>query len=305
MNALTRIAPTPSGYLHQGNWYSFVVTALMAWEVKADILLRIDDMDRARYRKAYVDDIFLSLDHLGISWQAGPNSPADLEREWSQRHRMTLYRAWRQKLQDAGGLFPCTCSRKELREADAVGYPGRCYDQKAEGLTEAFSWRLRTNQETISLKTWPKGEVEATLPTTQRDFVVWRKDDWPAYHLCSVADDFHFGVSHIVRGADLQSSTLAQAVLAQRARHDFEKFQFLHHDLISGPGGAKLSKSAGARAVSLRDDLSGRQFYRQLAISWNLPGSIGGLAELSRAVEEAGGLARVLSPPVSGTPENR
>ena len=90
-NLKTRIAPTPSGLLHEGNGISFLLTYALARAYEGQILLRIDDLDAERMRLAYLDDIFRTLDWLGIEWDEGPSSVADFQQNWSQHHRLDLY----------------------------------------------------------------------------------------------------------------------------------------------------------------------------------------------------------------------
>src|SRR6185312_6440352 len=88
----TRIAPTPSGFLHLGNAYSFALTAALAGKYGARILLRIDDLDRERVQKQYVQDIFDTLNFLEIPWHEGPRNMDEYEKQYSQIHRLDLYR---------------------------------------------------------------------------------------------------------------------------------------------------------------------------------------------------------------------
>ena len=87
----TRIAPTPSGFLHVGNAVSFLITYCLAKSENGKLLLRIDDLDRERYRKEYLEDIFYALDWLGIQYDEGPSSVADFDKYWSQHQRLSLY----------------------------------------------------------------------------------------------------------------------------------------------------------------------------------------------------------------------
>src|ERR1700755_812419 len=107
----TRIAPTPSGFLHLGNAYSFALTAALAEKYGAKILLRIDDLDRERVQKEYVQDIFDTLNFLELPWDEGPRNVMELERDWSQIHRMGLYKEALDLLREEGDLFACNCSR--------------------------------------------------------------------------------------------------------------------------------------------------------------------------------------------------
>ena len=112
---LFRLAPTPSGYLHLGNAVNFVLTWLAARQRGAQLLLRIDDSDTARKRPEYVDDIFRAIDLLGLDYDLGPISSSDFEANWSQRHRYDQYVSTLNSLREAGALYACGLSRRELQ----------------------------------------------------------------------------------------------------------------------------------------------------------------------------------------------
>jgi glutamyl-tRNA synthetase len=242
----TRIAPTPSGYLHLGNVLSFALTAALARRApppKASIFLRIDDLDRERVSRDYVEDIFETLTFLGIPWDEGPRNFEEYQQMYSQVHRLELYRAALQQLREEGKLFACDCSRGTiLRESPDGVYPGTCRNKKLSLDAEGCSWRIRTEGAVL-----PEG---IALPAEMTDFVVRKKDGFPAYQLTSVLDDLYYGVDLVVRGEDLWPSTLAQRWLAgQLGREEFGSIVFFHHPLLMAAGGDKLSKSAGATSV--------------------------------------------------------
>jgi len=109
----TRIAPTPSGFLHLENLYSFVNTWLLSQEGNLEIVLRIDDMDQGRLRMEYLDDIFRSLESLGVDYQIGPSGPSDFIENWSQRKRLNHYQLLISRLKQDEFSYPCNCNRKE------------------------------------------------------------------------------------------------------------------------------------------------------------------------------------------------
>ena len=244
----TRIAPTPSGFLHLGNVLSFAITAAMAEQAGAKILLRIDDLDRDRVRKEYVQDIFDTLDFLEIPWHEGPRNFEEYGSEFSQVHRLPLYNNVLDELKQNGQLFACTCSR-----AQAGGiYAGTCRDKNIPFDEKGVSWRLKTDiSHEIAVNTLNKGIIKTNLPAAMQDFVARKKDGYPAYQLASVIDDLHFGVDLVVRGEDLWDSTLAQLYLAF-ALHagTFQQATFYHHRLLAGKDGGKLSKSAGDTSIN-------------------------------------------------------
>ncbi len=240
---LTRIAPTPSGFLHEGNLLNFLLTQQLAREVGADIALRIDDMDAFRMRPEYVEDIFRCLNWLGIEWQQGPKNMAEFEALAPAEERAEHYFD-RMEAMIAAGLpaFVCRCSRRDLGR-DARCEKG-CFDrnfQLAEGKTAA---RVRV----------PEGEQE--VRRAMGDFIVWRREDLPAYQLQSLIDDEEMGVTHIVRGEDLRDSTLAQRYLAGFIPDSsFLHADIRHHALIVGENGEKLSKSQGTERLALNPEL--------------------------------------------------
>lgn len=247
----TRIAPTPSGFLHLGNALSFWITEALATKHNARLLLRIDDMDRERVDPAFIDDIFETLDFLDIQWDEGPRNPMDFEANYSQVHRMDLYRRALQKLVDSGMVYACTCSRKQIENEFGGRYPGTCRFKKIPLDTRGAAWRLDTDRAADVLVKNPDGIITQTpFPDVMNQFVVRKKDGFPAYQLTSVVDDLHFGIDLIVRGADLWPSTLAQLFLAKcLGESRFLDVAFYHHPLLLLPDGTKLSKSAGATSI--------------------------------------------------------
>lgn len=250
--SLTRIAPTPSGFLHLGNAFSFLLTKTLAQRHGAKILLRIDDLDRERYRPEYVQDIFDTLDFLEIQIDLGPKSLAELESEWSQVHRMGLYEEALEKLKQSGKLFSCDCSRNKIQQMDSRGfYLGQCLDRRTTLDRPEAAWRVNTlDSDFLTFKEYPNQKKTDLIPEETAFYVVRKKDRLPAYHLSSVVDDVHFGVDLIVRGKDLLPSTLAQLDLANLLGFtSFSEATFVHHELLKGPNQSKLSKSAGSLSI--------------------------------------------------------
>lgn len=250
--ALTRIAPTPSGFLHLGNAYSFLLTQALAKKHGTKILLRIDDLDRERYRPEYVQDIFDTLDFLEIQIDLGPKSVSELESEWSQVHRMQRYEEALAKLRTTGKVFSCDCSRNKIQQIDPRGYYlGQCLDRRIPLDKPDIAWRVNTLEADFTQFTeYPNFRKTDLIPEETAFYVVRKKDRLPAYHLTSVVDDLHFGVDLIVRGKDLYASTLAQLDLARLLGEEkFTQSTFLHHELIKGSNQSKLSKSAGDTSI--------------------------------------------------------
>lgn len=249
---LTRIAPTPSGFLHLGNAYSFLMTQALAKKHAAKILLRIDDLDRERYRLEYVEDIFATLDFLEIEIDQGPRNFREFETEWSQIHRMDKYQEALLKLRSCDKIFACDCSRKKIQQLDSSGYYlGQCLDRRLSLDKPDVAWRMDTSESEFQRYIeYPDEHRSELIPRDTAFYMVRKRDGLPAYHLSSVVDDLHFGVDLIVRGGDLRSSTLAQLDLASHLGEDrFQKITFHHHSLLRGPKQEKLSKSDGATSI--------------------------------------------------------
>lgn len=241
----TRIAPTPSGFLHIGNVLSFAITAWLAEQTGASILLRVDDLDRERVREEYLEDIFDTLRFLDIPWQNGPRSSADIALRDSQHRRIPLYTRALDQLREGGWVYGCTCSRSQLLNNSCS-----CAEKNISPDEEGVAWRMRTAKDVITGFRDLTGQyISIALPDEMRHFVVRKRDGSPAYQLTSVCDDLYYGIDLVVRGKDLLASTLAQQFLAEcLGATAFRNAYFYHHVLIEEDG-MKLSKSEGAVSV--------------------------------------------------------
>lgn len=248
MAILTRIAPTPSGLLHFGNRCSFVLTWALARSMGGKILLRIDDLDTERVRPEYVEDIFRTIDLLGIDYDMGPSGVDDFYKNWSQQLRRSNFDDVLKKLLATGRVYACKLSRKALRDNATDGqYPLSGRSQNIPLDSVDTSYRVMTPDEMTSWQDLDGTARHVNLYHTMRDFVVRRRDGVPAYQVASLADDLFFGINLIVRGEDLLPSTAAQRYLAGLIGADtFTSSAFFHHPLITDQQGEKLSKSAGS-----------------------------------------------------------
>lgn len=248
----TRLAPTPSGYLHLGNILSFIITETLAQQHGAKVWLRIDDLDRERAEPRYVTDIIDTLHFLDMPYDEGPADVDDFAANYSQVWRMPLYNQLLGQLAENGHLFACTCSRADVWKAspDDGRYLGTCLHKQLPLDTPGATWRLNTSAPLELKMLTPKGYTTQLLPGIMQHFVVRKKNAFAAYQLSSVADDAHHGADLIVRGEDLNDSTLAQLYLAQRLNLDsFSNALFYHHPLVMNSAGEKLSKSAGDTSI--------------------------------------------------------
>lgn len=236
-----RLAPTPSGYLHLGNAINFVLAWLLVRRAGGTLHLRIDDLDRARLRRAYLDNIFRVIDWLGIDYDHGPSGPDDFLRHHSQLLHLPDYnRLLRRLAQQPGLVYGSPRSRTALAETPMVPLA-----------TPGAAWRARVPAGTaIAFADGWQGAGQVPLAAEMADFIIRKKDGVVAYQLASVADDLRLGTTLIVRGLDLLPSTAAQlwlaAQLSETSAFNPARVQFFHHGLLTDAAGNKLSKSTQA-----------------------------------------------------------
>lgn len=297
-----RLAPTPSGYLHSGNAFSFVLTWLLVRQAGGQLLLRIDDADTARTRPEYLEDIFCSLDWMGLNWDVGPTGPEDFSKSYSQAHRFPLYLQLLEELQRQGNLYACSCSRSQLRQQALKGLSGdSCRDRALSLANPAYAWRMKVLEGDICFQEWGLGNRCLPLASQMGDFVVKRKGGLPAYQLASLSDDLYWGINFIVRGEDLLYSTAAQVYLAQllasqageigqqQAAKEFALATFLHHPLLLDENGEKLSKSVGSASLKSLREAGGNplSIYARVASYLKLPAdAAASLADMLQAMRE-------------------
>ncbi len=252
MSERTRLAPTPSGHLHAGNALDFLITSRLAQERGAKVLLRIDDLDSDRVRAEYVEDIFRSLEWLGIHWDEGPSGPDELQAKWSQHFRASEYLVLADRLRKKGMLYACSCSRTTPGALDAEAhYSGLCRTKGNELDDPDNAWRLNVQHAPLmKVPALLGADREVDLAMALGDPVVKQRNGRAAYQLASLWDDHHFGITFIVRGMDLLPSTALQLHCAELlGMHFFNSVRFVHHSLLIDEEGHKLSKSAGSRSL--------------------------------------------------------
>ena len=253
-----RLAPSPTGYLHLGHGRTFLIAQERAHQFEGELVFRNEDLDPDRCRPEYVSAMYEDLRWIGLNWtegadMGGPHAP------YSQSQRRDLYlKTWR-ALRDGGFIFPCTCTRKELAFAAAAPndaddepmYPGKCRARTDAGSFEApagVNWRFRVpNGEAISFADQHLGRQAFVAGGDFGDFVVWRRDDVPAYQLAVVADDHGMGITEVVRGADLLKSTARQLLLYRAL--GFASPAFYHCDLVRDEAGVRLAKRHDALSI--------------------------------------------------------
>lgn len=252
MTFRTRIAPTPSGYLHIGNIFSFYLTRIIADKYKGSVTLRIDDLDNERNRPEYLQDIFESLQYLDIRYDNGPRNADDFLANYSQRLKIAGYHQIIEKIIGLGQAYACTCSRKQIHELVQQGIMRcDCAGKKLSYDRNDAAIRVLVPRETeVIVQDVLKGEILIKLFSELGDFVIRRRDGIPAYQVASLVDDTVSGINYIVRGEDLEVSTAAQLYLAKiTGLQTFSNCRFLHHALLTDEKGQKLSKSIGSNSI--------------------------------------------------------
>lgn len=228
MKIISRIAPTPSGYLHLGNIYNFILTSSLVGKSGGTLWLRIDDCDRGRVKREYIEDIFVTLKWLGIHWDKGPQDVNDFEKNYSQVEKKSYYF---NRLREFD-TYTCNCSRQDIKNRGVEqGYDSFCKNIQLD---------------------FKAGDSAIRFCSKNDDFVLWTKDNNPGYQLVSVIDDLDCGVNLIVRGDDLRETTSMQQELASALGKQLPEVQF--HKLMVDSVGAKLSKSNMSHSIkSMRE----------------------------------------------------
>ena len=250
-----RLAPSPTGHLHIGHARSFLLAWLSIRSRGGRVLLRIEDLDRERVKPGYIDDVLRDLEWLGLDW----DGPVQLQSE----NEATLHEA-AQSLLDSGQAFPCFCTRKEIalsapHASDAeLRYLGTCRDRfatESEGeaaLGRQAGLRFRCDPKELTLKDAYLGPFTSNPGHEVGDFLIRRRDRAIAYQLAVVVDDARAGVTEVLRGRDLLSSTARQWLLQEAL--GFPHPTWLHVPLVTDAGGRRLAKRDGDTTMaSLRE----------------------------------------------------
>ncbi len=256
-----RLAPSPTGHLHLGHARTFWIAQERARAHDGTLILRNDDLDRARCKPEFVAAMYEDLKWFGLEWSEGPDCGGPFA-PYSQSERTAHYRAGLAQLQRDGFIYPCTCSRKDIAAAaraphaeddDEPLYPGTCRNKSLATLNPShstrISWRFRVpDGEAISFVDENLGAQRFVAGKDFGDFVVWRPDDVPAYQLACVVDDAAMLITEVVRGADLLKSTARQLLLYRAL--NLTPPQFYHCELMTDASGQRLAKRHDA--LSLR-----------------------------------------------------
>jgi glutamyl-Q tRNA(Asp) synthetase len=270
MQPVFRFAPSPNGRLHLGHAYSALLNEDLARRRSGRLILRMEDIDLARCRPEFEAAILGDLAWLGLRWEVPVRR---------QSEHLDGYRAAAAQLRARGLLYPCFCTRKEMaadaatrergtgeawpRDPDGAPlYSGRCRllppEESERRIAEgrAHAWRLDGEAARRSVRALSYGRFDregdeeriAAEPARWGDAIVVRKEIPTSYHLSVVADDALQGVTHVVRGADLEAATDLHVLL--QALLGVGTLRYHHHPLLRDEGGDKLSKSLRSRSLA-------------------------------------------------------
>jgi glutamyl/glutaminyl-tRNA synthetase len=267
-----RIAPSPTGFLHIGHAMTFWHAQERVRAANGRLVLRIEDLDRDRCRKEFADAISEDLHWFGLDWDEGPDIGGPFAPYVQSERRRYYLEAW-EKLRVGGFVYPCQCSRKDVVQASLAPhdeneepiYPGTCRPASVAAAvsaagemdlppvtaaaTVATHWRFRVpDGEQIEFIDERVGKQSAVAGRDFGDFIIWRRDDVPAYQLAVVVDDAAMQISEVVRGEDLLMSTFRQLLLYRAL--DLRPPKFCHTPLVLDKSGKRLAKRHGA--LSLR-----------------------------------------------------
>ncbi len=285
-----RIAPSPTGYLHLGHAQTFWTAYQRAIRAEGTLVFRNEDLDPQRCRPEFVAAMFEDLRWLGIQWQEGPDCGGPFS-PYTQSERRLMHLEAFEKLRETSRVYPCACTRQEIRQAAPSGiegeepiYPGKCRPRSFFGSDPAgprsssssgkcfapaaepkrslrCNWRFQVEDgRRIAFVDGRFGPQSFLAGKDFGDFVVWRNNDVPAYQLAVVVDDQAMKITEVVRGADLLVSTARQLLLYEAL--GLAPPQFYHGPLVTDDRGVRLAKRF--------DSLSLRELRRRGAVPASL-----------------------------------
>lgn len=264
MSVRVRFAPSPTGYLHVGGGRTALYNYLFARNKGGTFILRSDDTDRARSTAEFQQDILDSLNWLGLDWDEGIEVGGSFE-TYRQSERLVRYQEVAAQLVAEGRAYHSFATAEQLdafrKEAMQEGR-SPAYDGRHEPDPEEAAARVAAGEPaTVRFAVTRPGMTvftdvvrdEVTFDHVQvDDFVILRSDGTPTYHLASTVDDVDFGITHVIRGEDLLSST-PKHILLTEAMGSF-RATYAHLSLLMGPDGKKLSKRHGHTAIKAYRD---------------------------------------------------
>jgi glutamyl-tRNA synthetase len=261
LQRVTRLAPSPTGALHLGNARTFLVNWAMARQRGWRVVLRIEDLDTPRVKAGADRQAIGDLRWLGLDWDEGPVY---------QACDPSPYHTALKRLDDAGLIYPCCCSRREIAAAASapqegeheLRYPGTCRPMGGgrghASAPAAAAWRVIVPDGPVAFHDEARGEYRVDVQAQVGDFVVRTKEGLPSYQLAVVVDDARQGVTDVVRGDDLLDSTGRQILLHRMLGLDDPNGagpRWWHLPLVRGSDGRRLAKRHGDTRVAMYREL--------------------------------------------------
>jgi glutamyl/glutaminyl-tRNA synthetase len=281
-----RLAPSPTGLLHLGHARTFWTAQARAHEQGGTLVLRNEDLDRARCKPEFVQAMLEDLHWFGFMWEEGPDVGGAFA-PYSQSERQPIYVSAFEKLRAGGFVYPCSCSRQDVLRAlqaphageDEPIYPGTCRPKQSSLLEGSKEWPMEQSEggarinwrfcvpdaQAISFHDGHYGPQTFIAGQDFGDFVVWRHDDIPSYQLAVVADDAAMQITEVVRGEDLLRSTARQLLLY--AALNSPAPAFYHCPLVTDASGVRLAKRNDA--LSLRELRRSGRTATELRMGWS------------------------------------
>ena len=244
---VTRFAPSPNGPLHLGHALSAITAHDLAKEAGGRFLLRIEDIDGARSKAELADEFRADLEWLGLEWEEVP----------AQSERLERYEAIAERLKSQGALYPCQCTRGDIKAAatkygpEGPIYPGTCRGTRID-TDQPVAWRLDVDAAVVltGQLEWRDdlAGVQTAKPHDLGDVVLMRKDAPASYHLAATIDDAADGVTLVTRGQDLFTATHVHRLL--QALLELPVPEWYHHALLLDDEGKKLAKRRGSPSLA-------------------------------------------------------
>lgn len=291
-----RFAPSPTGYMHIGNFRSALYDYLFAKQNNGDFILRIEDTDQSRYVEGSVQRLIETLENMGLNWDEGPKKIGENEKvqamlsptyshiaefgeftPYIQSERLDIYKEHVQKLIDKDLAYYCFCSNERLeqmREKQIANKQAPMYDRHCLNLSkEEIEQKLNSGEKYVIRLKVPQNqnivfedivrEKVSFNSNTIDDQVLLKSDGFPTYHLANVIDDHQMQISHVIRGEEWLPSTPKHILLYMA--FGWEIPQFAHLPLLLNPDKTKLSKRQGDVAV---EDYLNKGYLKEALINF-------------------------------------
>lgn len=262
-----RLAPSPTGALHLGNARSFLLAWLSVRSRGGCVVMRMEDLDHPKVKARAAREALDDLRWLGLDWDEGPDCGGP-HAPYIQTARVASYRAALDRLRADERVYPCTCSRRDVQNAQSaphageqgLHYPGTCvgryasYEEAQADLPpdRLPAWRFRVPARATSFTDGFHGPQHSRVVESVGDFTLARHPDGAGYMLAVVVDDTAMGITEVLRGDDLLATTHRQLLLYEAL--GLSPPAFVHVPLVVGANGRRLAKRHGdTRIASIRE----------------------------------------------------